>query len=288
MFDPDRPKDVGEVLNYISAMNQGLDRLTDAPISVDLIREIHRKLLRGVRGEDKSPGEIRDTQNWIGPPGCPIENARFVPPPPGAVLPALGDLEAFLADDTLEMPALIRIGLAHAHFETIHPFRDGNGRVGRLLITFFLCRQQMLLRPVLYLSHYFRAHQLNYYERLQATRDQGDWEGWLKFFLRGIATVSNQASETARGIVTLRENHRALITTEFGRAVGHGLLVLEYLLRRPIIQIKEIQGLLDITYPGANTLVRRLVEAGILEEITGYARNRRFRYRPYISLFSDG
>ncbi len=287
VFDPTRPKDVGEVLNYVTAMNHGLERLRELPLSVELIREIHSKLLRGVRGEDKQPGGIRETQNWIGPPGCAIENARFVPPPPSQVLPALGDLEDFLADETADMPPLIRIGLAHAQFETIHPFRDGNGRAGRLMITFFLCQRQILLRPVLYLSHYFRAHQRTYYERLQATRDEGDWEGWLKFFLDGIATVSNQAAETARSIVDLREAHRALITTEFGRAVGHGLQVLEFLLRRPIIQIKEVQDLLDITYPGANNLVRRLVEAGILEELTGYARNRRFRYRDYISLFSD-
>jgi Fic family protein len=287
VFDPERPKDVGEVLNYISAMNLGLERLRTLPLSVELVREIHRKLLHGVRGEDKQPGELRETQNWIGPPGCAIENATFVPPPPSELVPALAALDGFLNDETTDMPALIRIGLAHAQFETIHPFRDGNGRVGRLMITFFLCQQKILLRPVLYLSHYFRAHQRTYYERLQATRDRGDWEGWLKFFLTGVATVSNQASETARGIVGLRERHRTLITAEFGRAVGHGLQVLEYLLRRPIIQIKEVQQLLEITYPGANNLVRRLVEAGILEEITGYARNRRFRYRSYIDLFSD-
>jgi len=287
VFDPERPKDVGEVLNYISAMNLGLERLRTLPLSVELVRDIHRKLLRGVRGEDKQPGELRETQNWIGPPGCAIENATFVPPPPSELVPALAALEGFLTDETTEIPALVRIGLAHAQFETIHPFRDGNGRVGRLLITFSLCQRKILLRPVLYLSHYFRAHQRAYYERLQATRDRGDWEGWLKFFLSGIATVSNQASETARGIVDLRERHRALIAAEFGRAVGHGLQVLEYLLRRPIIQIKEVQQLLDITYPGANNLVRRLVEAGILEEITGYARNRRFRYRAYIDLFAD-
>lgn len=287
VFDPERPKDVGEVLNYITAMNHGLERLQGEPLSLELIRAIHRRLLRGVRGEDKHPGEIRETQNWIGPPGCAIENATFVPPPPGAVMPALTALTEFLGGDEPDLPALVRIGLAHAQFETIHPFRDGNGRVGRLLITFFLCRREILLRPVLYLSHYFRRHQRAYYERLQATRDEGDWEGWLMFFLEGIAAVSNEAAETARKIVTLREAHRALIAAEFGRAVGQGLQVLEFLLRRPIVQAKEIQGLLGTTYPAANNLVRRLVEAGILEEITGYARNRRFRYRPYIELFSE-
>ena len=287
VFDPARPRDVGEVLNYVAAMNLGLGRLDGTPLSVDLIREIHDRLLTGVRGEDKAPGELRPNQNWIGPPGCAIHEATFVPPPPDAVVPALEELQDFIARDTPGLPALVKIGLAHAQFETIHPFRDGNGRVGRLLITFFLCQHGILLHPVLTLSHYFRRHQMDYYRRLQAVRDKGDWEGWLIFFLAGVARVSGEASETARRIVRLREAHRSLITAEFGRAVAQGLTVLEHLLQRPIVQIKEIQALLQVTYPAANTLVRRLVEAGLLEEVTGYARNRRFRYRPYIELFSD-
>ena len=185
------------------------------------------------------------------------------------------------------MPALIKIGLAHAQFETIHPFLDGNGRVGRLLITFLLCQQEMLIHPVLYISHYFRNRQQDYYEFLQAVRDHGAWEPWLKFFLEGVAVVSNEATETARQIVALREEHRDLIVREFGRAVGNGLQVLEHLFQQPIVQVNDVKNLLGITYPGANNLMKRFIHAGLLTEITGHARNRRFRYGRYVDLFTS-
>ena len=197
VLSPDRPQDVDEVVNYVRAMNLGLARLAQLPVSVRLIREIHAELLTGVRGSHLTPGDIRTSQNWIGPAGCNLNEATFVPPPPHEVAAHLSNLEQFLHADS-GLPLLVKIGLAHAQFESIHPFLDGNGRVGRLLITFLLCEQEVLEKPVLYLSYFFKRHRQEYYDRLQAVRDNGAWEEWIEFFLRGIVEVSGQATETAR------------------------------------------------------------------------------------------
>jgi Fic family protein len=282
----EHPRDVDEVINYVHAINYGLERLSVLPVSVRLIREIHEKLLTGVRGSRLVPGELRRTQNWIGPAGCTLSEATFVPPPAGDVPQALSDLERFLHHNS-ELPLLIKIGLAHSQFETIHPFLDGNGRIGRLLITFLLCENQVLLKPVLYLSHYFKRHRQTYYERLQAVREAGAWEDWLAFFLTGIAEVSAQATDTARRILAVREMHRTTITEYFGRAAGNGHRVLEYLYRRPVVSANEVRDLIGTSYPAANQLVTTLVEHGILTEFTGQARNRRFRYDAYIRLFDE-
>ena len=286
ILSPDSPQDVDEVVNYVSAMNYGLERLHELPVSVRLIKEIHERLLHGVRGARLTPGEIRRTQNWIGPGGCTLTTATFVPPPPHEVSAALGALELFLHADN-DLPLLIQIGLAHAQFETIHPFLDGNGRIGRLLITFLLCQQKILLKPVLYLSHYFKQHRTAYYEHLQAIRDHGQCEEWLAFFLRGIDNVSREATETARRILALREDHRLAVTTHLGRAAGNGHRVLESLYQRPIISVAQVQELTATTYSAANSLVSRFVTLGILQEATGYKRNRVFRYAPYIAIFGD-
>jgi Fic family protein len=286
VFDPQQPHDVAEVLNYVAAMNHGLVRLATLPVSVRLIREIHAKLLEGARGSHLTPGELRTSQNWIGPGGCTLNEATFVPPPPAELPEALGALERFLhADDA--MPLLVKIGLAHAQFETIHPFLDGNGRVGRLLITFLLCEKQVLDKPVLYLSHYFKRHRQAYYEHLQAIRDHGAFEEWLEFFLTGVLEVSLEAAITARRILALREQHRDLIANQLGGAAGNGHRTLEYLLAHPIVSVSEVRELIGTTYPAANLLVGRLAKIGILTEVTGQARNRRFRYDPYIGLFAD-
>lgn len=286
IFSPDRPKDVKEVINYVNAMRYGLKRLQELPVSTRLICEIHKRLLKGVRGSHCTPGKLRRSQNWIGPSGCTLNEATFVPPPHNEVPQALSDLERFLhrKDD---IPLLIKVGLAHAQFETIHPFLDGNGRIGRLLITFLLVERKALQKPVLYLSHYFKRYRQEYYDRLQAIRDAGEWEEWLKFFLRGIADVSTQAWETARKILSLREKLRELITTQFGKAAGNGLKVLENLFERPIISVKEVQDIIKTSYPPANDLVQRLVEQGVLKETTGFARNRRFLFHDYVALFKD-
>ncbi len=283
---PDRPSDVNEVVNYVRAMNHGLSLLPDLPVSVRLIREIHSKLLEGARGSHLTPGEIRTSQNWIGPGHCTLNEATFVPPPPHEVPQHLAQFETFLHDGT-HLPLLIKIGLAHAQFETIHPFLDGNGRIGRLLITFLLCEQEVLLKPVLYLSYYFKQHRQEYYDHLQAVRDTGAWEAWLEFFLRGIIEVSQQATDTARRILQLREDHRRVITDNLGRAAGNGHRVLEHLYQHPIVSVNDVQSLIGTTYPAANDLVARLSDGGILHEFTGQARNRRFIYRSYTRLFQE-
>lgn len=286
IFTPNRPNDVKEVVNYVRAMNHGLRRLSELPVSVRLIREIHAELLEGTRGSHLTPGELRTSQNWIGPAGCTLNEATFVPPPPQEVPKKLADLEKFLHTDT-ELPLLIKIGLAHAQFETIHPFLDGNGRVGRLLITFLLCERQVLLKPVLYLSWFFKRYRQRYYEELQSVRNTGTWEQWLGFFLRGIVDVSVQATDTARRILTIREGHRHAITENFGRAAGNGHRVLEYLYECPIVSVSNVQDLIGTTYAAANNLVARMVNNGILQEYTKQARNRRFMYQSYINLFHD-
>lgn len=287
LFDQDLPKDVEEVINYVHAMNHGLARLPELPVSVRLIREIHEKLLQGVRGGRLQPGELRTSQNWVGPAGCTLNTATFVPPPHHAVPEALGGLERFLhAKD--ELPPLVKIGLAHVQFETIHPFLDGNGRVGRLLITFLLTERGVLHKPVLYLSHYFKAHRQAYYDHLQAVRVHGAWEEWLAFFLRGVTEVAEQAAVTARNILSVREEHRRAITEHLGRAAGNGHKVLESLFDRPIVSVSDVRKITGTTFAAANSLVTRLAKVGVLSEMTGYARNRRFRYASYIALFNEG
>ncbi len=287
LFDQNMPRDVDEVVNYVRAMNHGLKRLAELPVSVRLIREIHTELMQGVRGGRLQPGELRTSQNWIGAPGSTLNTASFVPPPHHEVPAALGALENFIhGSDAL--PPLIKIGLAHVQFETIHPFLDGNGRVGRLLITFLLTERGVLHKPVLYLSHYFKRYRQDYYEHLQAVRDRGEWEAWLRFFLRGVIEVAGEAAETARRVLQLREQHRAAITEKLDRAAAGGHRVLEALFDRPIVSVNDAKAMTGTTYVAANNLVKRMVELGILSEMTGNVRNRRFRYGPYIELFNDG
>ncbi|MBZ0270104.1 Fic family protein [bacterium] len=286
LYRPEHPRDVAEVINYVHAMNHGLGRLEQLPVSVRLIREIHERLLEGVRGAGHQPGQLRQSQNWIGPAGCTLSDATYVPPPPAEMQAALGELEAFLHGND-HLPALVKVGLAHAQFETIHPFPDGNGRVGRLLIVFLLCEKDILRRPVLYISHYFRRHRQRYYDALQAVRDDGDWEGWLKFFLTAVTEVSLEATETARRVVGIREEDRARITRDLGRTAANGLQVHESLFRKPITTVREVEGLTGVTFSAANTLVAKLVSAGVLEEISGRSRNRVYRYSAYVGAFTD-
>lgn len=278
------PKDVEEVVNYVRAMNYGLDRLATLPLSLRLIREIHAELLRGVRGRDRLPGEFRRTQNWIGPEHTPLTQATFVPPPPHEMQQALDNLEKFLHQDH-KLPALIECGLVHAQFETIHPFLDGNGRVGRLLITFLLVHRGVLHRPLLYLSHFLKRHRAEYYDRLTAIREAGDWEGWVRFFLRGVAETADEAVTTARNILTLREQHRALIL-EKNLGIG-GLTLLDLLFERPLVNVNLVKTHLKVSFATANKLVEQLEGLGLLVETTGGQRNRRYRYRPYLALFEE-
>lgn len=282
------PHDVGEVVNYVNAINYGLIRLRELPFSLRLIREIHAELLRGVRGAERSPGEFRTSQNWIGPPGCTLSRSSFIPPPPDEMKQCLGDLERFIRDNT-PMPALLKLGLIHAQFETIHPFLDGNGRIGRLLITHLLCQQGILQRPLLYLSYYFKLNRTEYYERLMLTRTKGDWEGWLQFFLKGIYEVSRQATDTARKIIALREHHRQIINDRNDRfpSAFNALKLLDRLYDAPIITVKAVQEMTGLSKPSANVLVANFERAGLLSQINPGRRNRIFGYAHYLDLFLD-
>lgn len=280
------PDDVAEVSNYVRAINHGLERLDELPVSLRLIREIHRVLLEGVRGSERTPGEFRTSQNWIGASGSSLRDATYVPPPPAAMQAALDNFEKFIHDET-PMPVLLKIGLAHAQFETIHPFLDGNGRVGRLLITFLLCERGILQRPLLYLSHYLHRHRAQYYDHLQAIRDHGAWEPWLAFFLNGVREVSEEAVETARRLMELRETLRYEIEQSFGRRTGAGLTLLEGLFFEPLVTAADAQRITGLSYAKANSLIAAFEERGLLTEITGQRRNRLFRYDPYLALFSD-
>ena len=217
------PADVAETYNYVEALNAGLARLNELPLCNRLFREIHGILMQGVRGQEKSPGEFRASQNWIGPPGSSLSTATYVPPPPYEMTQAMGNLELYL-NAAAPASLLIKAGLAHGQFEMIHPFLDGNGRLGRLLITFLLCQQKVLARPLLYLSAYFKEYQDEYYARLYAISNEGDWEGWLKYFLKGVGQVSQEAAETARKIIAMREEHRQRVIDQVrGRQNGLAL-----------------------------------------------------------------
>jgi len=273
------PKDVAEVVNYVMAMERGLARLEDLPLSLRLIREIHEILMHGVRGSEKRPGEFRSSQNWIGAKGCTLRNADFVPPPPHDMNIALGELETFLHDESI--PVLIHAGLAHAQFETIHPFLDGNGRIGRLLITFLLCGRGVLRHPLLYLSVYLKAHRAQYYDRLTAIRNDGDWEGWLAFFLRGVAETSNSATTTAHAIMELRESLRARSLPPAAARLR------DKLFEHPILTASAAESLLNVQFATANRALDVLEEAGIVREVTGQQRNRRFRFDAFLALFEE-
>ena len=274
--------DVGEIVNYVRAMKHGLGRLDDLPLSLRLIQEIHGELLRDGRGSHATPGAFRETQNWIGPAGAPLAQATFVLPPPHELGNALSDFERFLHEAPDDH--LIQAGLAHAQFETIHPFLDGNGRVGRLLITLLLVHHGVLRQPLLYLSHHFKRHRAEYYDRLTAIRLRGDWEGWMRFFLEGVATTADEAKRTAEQIFAMREKHRSLVIENAG---PNGLKLLSELFRQPLINVRTATTLLDVTFPTANKLVARFEELGLLREMTGRSRARLFRYEPYLSLFDD-
>lgn len=278
--------DVREVSSYVAAMTYGLQRLREGfPLSLRLLREIHGHLLASGRGSNCSPGEFRTTQNWIG--GSRPGNAQFVPPPPHLIMECMGALERFLHDDPIRLPILIKAGLAHVQFETIHPFLDGNGRVGRLLITLLFCAESVLTQPVLYLSLYFKQHRQTYYQLLQRVREEGAWEEWLRFFFRGVLETSDQAVRTAQQTVRLFDDHRQRIESA-GRAVGTTLRVHTHLQRRPFASITEAARALGLSIPTVSKTFEQLGQLGILRELTGRQRSRLFVYHPYMQLLQEG
>ena len=266
--------DVREVHNYVRALEYGLDRLQSMPFSLRLVREIHALLMEGVRGHRGAPGEFRQSQNWIGPPGCSLEDATFVPPPVHEMVEALGALERFLHGPS-DWPPLARLGLVHYQFEAIHPFLDGNGRIGRLLITLLLCVEGMLPEPLLYLSAYFESRRQTYYHLLLAVSREGAWEAWLVFFLRGVAVQAKDAVARAQRLQDLRERYREQFQTE--RVAGRMLQMVDLLFVRPVMTMPQIAEGLGVNYATATRYIKHLVDAGILREITGQARNRIYR-----------
>ncbi len=274
--------DVREVSSYVRALMHGVERLRGGmPVSVRLIREMHAEILRDGRGEHRAPGEFRRTQNWIG--GTRPGNARFVPPPPHELMNALGALERFLHDETVA--PVIKAGLAHAQFETIHPFLDGNGRVGRLLITLLLVADGVLAEPFLYLSLFFKQHRDAYYDALQAVRTDGDWEGWLRFFLDGVAETAHEATSTAGRLLELFAADRARVTS-LGRAAGSALRVYEHVQRRIVISAQRAIRDLDLSHPTIYSAIRRLEELGIVRELTGRRWGRQWVYDAVLKLLA--
>ncbi|MBI4528067.1 MAG: Fic family protein [Deltaproteobacteria bacterium] len=278
--------DVREVSNYVAAIYHGLERLKEGfPPSLRLIKEIHAILVKDTRGSEKEPGEFRRSQNWIG--GSRPGNALYVPPPPHEVLPAMGALEKFLHNDPIPTPPLRKAGLAHAQFESIHPFLDGNGRLGRLLITFVLCAEGVLSQPLLYLSLFFKQHREEYYAALQRIRTEGDWEGWLKFYLTGVEEVSRQASQTAGKLIAMFEDHRGAIQ-KLGKATGSALRVHDLLKRRVILSLPVACKELELSFPAVNKAMMNLQKLGLVREFTGKHRNRLFSYDPYLKILAEG
>lgn len=278
--------DVEEVLNYVAALNHGLQRLREGfPLSLRLIREIHGVLLSGGRGAEKMPGEFRTSQNWIG--GSRPGDAVFVPPPPDLLMDCLGPFESFLHDESPGIPLLVRAGLMHVQFESIHPFLDGNGRLGRLLITFLLCARRALAAPILYLSLFLKQNRQTYYDLLTRVRENGDWEAWLAFFLQGIRETADQALETAQRILRLYEQDRTRIA-ELGRPAGSALRVFQYAQTRPILSIKAAAARTGLAFATVGTALEHLRELGIFRELTGRQRSRLFVYSSYLAILDEG
>ena len=283
----DNINDLREVINYLRAMDDGLKQLKSAPISLDLIREIHRILIKGTRGSDRQPGNFRIVQNYIAPSGATsISDAIFVPPPSERVDTLMKDLETFilLKDST---PPLIKIALIHAQFETIHPFLDGNGRMGRLLITFYLCWKEILARPLLYLSIYLKRHREEYYRILNDIRTDGAWEAWLCFFLRGVIEVSNESIASAKEVIRLKDDVvDKLLQHNIGGA--NAVKLIYALFDEPIITAPEAAKVLGVSGPAAYQLIKKLEDIGILKEVTGKQRFRKYMFADYISIIERG
>lgn len=280
-------QDVEEVVNYVKAMKYGMNRLETLPLSLRLLREIHGILLSGVRGSQRNPGDFRTSQNWIGSSGYSLATASFVPPPVAEMTSALGHLENYMYSES-DIPHLIRIALIHAQFETIHPFLDGNGRMGRLLIAFWLYQQQILKYPLLYISYYFKKNRTEYYDRLMNIRTKGDWEGWVKFFLEGVAQVADEATQSASEIMKLKEMIMEKIQKETsGKA--NSVLLLDLLFRMPIITINVVKDELKVSYPTAKALTEHFRKAKIIRCIDdSILRNKRYIFTEYVAILERG
>jgi Fic family protein len=281
----EKREDVREVQNYVRALEYGLKRLDTVPLGRQLFRELHGVLMEGVRGGQAAPGEFRTFQNWIGPPGGRFEDALFVPPPPAWMLAGLEELEVFLNRDS-DLPALVQLALAHYQFEALHPFIDGNGRLGRLLISLFLCRRGILKKPLLYLSAYFERQRDDYYRLLRAVSQRGEWRPWVEFFLRGVNEQAGDAATRARRLVALHDRYRALAAAH--QLAPSATQLLDRLFTRPVLSVRGAQDLLGISFPGAQKAVDALVREGVLAETSGGKRNRTWAAREIMVVLEEG
>lgn len=286
-IDDQRQDDISEVVNYVNAMNWGLEQLETFPLSLRLIKNIHKRLLQNTRGSQRSPGEFRRSQNWIGPAGCNLNTATFVPPTVPDMESALADLEKFFHQED-RIPALVKIALIHAQFETIHPFLDGNGRMGRLLITFWLCQQEILSKPLLYLSYYFKENRSEYYDRLMDVRKKGEWENWVKFFLRGVAEVADEATTSAKAILKIKDEvSKKLYSMDNGNSNYQRLL--DYLFEQPFIKRSDVEKMLGVSNPTAGNIIETFCQMGILQDCTPQkSRNKLYAFAEYLDILERG
>jgi len=282
---PERQDDWLEVKNYISALNKAIVELQNLPLSSRLLRNTHKVLLQSVRGEHKLPGEFRTSQNWIG--GASLSDAVFIPPQHQMVNSLIGDLESFLNNDQIEVPALIRIAIAHYQFETIHPFLDGNGRIGRLMITLFLVNESILEKPLLYLSEYFENNKELYYDNLTRVRTHNNMLQWIKYFLVGIEITASNAVGTLSEVIQLKNDLESQINSGFGRRSNSALTLLNILFQNPATTIVNAAKKCSLSYKAANDLVKLMQEKKMVEEMTGQSRNRIFIFKPYLDIFND-
>lgn len=277
---------VGDVVNYIKATDYAIKRLKELPLCNRLIKEAHEVLLSGVRGQNKSPGEFRHSQNWIGAAGCNLQNARYIPPSVKDMIQAMSDLEKYInGDDDLDV--LIRAALIHYQFETIHPFLDGNGRIGRLLITLFLIEKKVLSTPALYISYFLKKNRIEYYDRMNEVRLKGNYEQWIKFFLEAVYESAKDAVETIDKLTTLHDNYRLKIEG-LGRRAKNVMRVFEYLESNPIIEIQKTARELDIAFNTISSIVKDLISIGVLEQTSTQSRNRTFAYKEYLEILKEG
>nr|WP_321262397.1 Fic/DOC family N-terminal domain-containing protein [uncultured Sphaerochaeta sp.] len=284
--DSNANRDVADVINYIKATDYAINRLGELPLCNRLIRETHAVLMKGVRGQEKSPGEFRTSQNWIGGEGVSLKNARFIPPHPDDMVVAMSDLEKYMnAPDNLDV--LVRASLIHYQFETIHPFLDGNGRIGRLLITLFLIEQKCLTTPALYISYFLKKNRMEYFDRLTLVRSKGEYEQWIKFFLSAVSESAQDAYENIMRLVRLHDEHVARINT-LGRARLTALQLFSYLERNPIMEINQTAQFLSLSFNTVASSVKRLVDIGILIQSGGDKRNRTFSYKEYLNILREG
>ena len=286
MIEANTNRNVADVVNYIKATEFAIKRLNELPLCNRLIKETHAVLMEGVRGQEKSPGEFRRSQNWIGGQGSTLKNARYIPSSPDDMIEAMSDLEKYINADG-ELDALIRAALIHYQFETIHPFLDGNGRVGRLLITLFLMEKKVLSTPALYISYFLKKNRVEYYDRMTEVRAKGNYEQWVTFFLRALLESAEDATATIDELIALHDKNAAVISG-MGRAAKNAMLVFEYLEANPIIEIRKTAEALSITFNTASNAIKRLTDAGILVQTTNASRNRTFAYEDYLSILRKG